>query len=133
MIPGAIPAATVAGVAGPGGGSLSGLYFGALGYGAWGGGGPGGAAPQFQQSVYPVALPPISPASATSSGKYVVGVSPASATSSTHHRGGFSVASSVTSGSELMYSPSAGEGSSTGREVGRSYCVIICDWIVCHG
>ncbi|CAM9863654.1 unnamed protein product, partial [Ascophyllum nodosum] len=111
-IPGAMPAATIAGVAGPGGGSLSGMYFGALGVGSWGVSGPGSAAPQFQQSMYPVNLPPISPASATSSGKFVLGVSPASATS---HRG-FSVASSVTSGSELMYSPSAGELSSTGRE-----------------
>ncbi|CAM9439983.1 unnamed protein product [Pylaiella littoralis] len=118
LIPAAVPSGAVAGVAGPGGGALSGVYLGALGYGGWGAGsgGSGGAQQQQQQQqqpLYPLSLPPVSPASATSSGRYVVGVSPASASSS-HQKGMFSMASSATSGSELMYSPSP---SNMGREV----------------
>lgn len=100
----AVPASNVAGVAGPGGGGLA-SYLGGLGFGSWGSGDGGGA--MQHQSAFPLApltLPPVSPASATSSGRYVFGVSPASAASSTAQGRPFSV-SSTTSGSELTYSP----------------------------
>ncbi|CAM9747473.1 unnamed protein product, partial [Ectocarpus sp. 12 AP-2014] len=38
LVPAVVPSGAVAGVAGPGGGALSGVYLGALGYGGWGGG-----------------------------------------------------------------------------------------------
>lgn len=113
LVPALMPSGAVAGVAGPGGGALSGVYLGALGFGGWGsssGGNNGGAQ---QQPMNPLSLPPVSPASATSSGRFVVGVSPASASSS-HQRGMFSMGSSAASGSELVYSPSPSSG---GREV----------------
>lgn len=168
LIPAAVPATTVAGCAGPGGGALSGVYLGALGRGGWGGGGGGSgsgggfAGQQYQyqyqyqqqqqhqqnqqnqqhhqqnqqhqqQPVYPLSLPPVSPASATSSGRFVFGVSPASATSSTHQRGAFSVASSVTSGSELTYSPSGTEMSSTGKEVRIGFTLLwVGVWRSCY-
>ncbi|CAM9386280.1 unnamed protein product [Scytosiphon promiscuus] len=128
LIPAVAPSGAVAGVAGPGGGALSGVYLGALGFGGWGGGGGGGGSggggsggsAQQHQPVQPLSLPPVSPASATSSGRFVVGVSPASASSS-HQRGMFSMGSSVASGStaEMMYSPSpsAGEPANGGREL----------------
>lgn len=93
-----VPASNVAGVAGHGGGGLA-AYLRGMGFGGMGGG-------IQNHSSYPLgqlALPPVSPASQTSSGRYVFGVSPASATSSAQGRL-FSI-SSNNSGSELTYSP----------------------------